>query len=333
MPVGRGSLRARVSLRSTAMDTGRERVTVLSSEQCAAFPRHPILFEHHLPAERLASDEGLARLLDRMPAGRVEAFTMGDDPERREDWRFGTHAGLSGRELLDAVVRGRLWLNVLRVEEVDNEIATLVGAVMAEVGARLLGSPPLRTTATLLVSSPTAQVYFHADGQPNLLWHLRGTKRVWVYPALDEHLVARSAMEQVFSGERDEELPYRRDFDERADVFDLHPGHVLAWPQNAPHRVVNTAGLNVSLSTEYVTPSTLRREHVWSANRYLRKRAHLPLSSVRENGLGALVKTGLYRGCRRLRPPAPDTRRRTPSFRVDPEADSGFVDMQHQEPA
>ena len=38
-----------------------------------------------------------------------------------------------------------------------------------------------------------------------------------------------------------------------------------AWPQNAPHRVSNLDGLNVSLSTEYFTRQSRRRFQVFVA--------------------------------------------------------------------
>ena len=307
--------------------SGAGAVLEFTPEQRASFATHAVVLSHRLPIDELATDEAVADLLDRIPGEQIETFTMGTDRERKEDWRFGTHDNLPGKDLLAAVAKGRLWLNLVRLEEVDGDIARLAETAVAEVGERLLGAVPLRVTTTLIVSSPSAQVYYHADGQPNLLWHLRGRKHVWVYPALDERLAPQAIMEQVFIAEKDEELPYEPAFDDLALSFELAPGQVIAWPQNSPHRVVNVEGVNVSLNTEYVTRATLRRERVWAANRYFRTKMRLPMRSVREDGAAAASKAFLFRVSRRFAPPPSPKSKRVPTFRVDPTAELGYVDL------
>jgi hypothetical protein len=65
-------------------------------------------------------------------------------------------------------------------------------------------------------------------------------------------------MEKISMRETTEELPYRREMDDAAEVFDLQPGMALAWPVQAPHRVDNLDSFNVSFSADYQTwPSRL----------------------------------------------------------------------------
>ena len=45
--------------------------------------------------------------------------------------------------------------------------------------------------------------------------------------------------------------------DREAQVFDLTPGRMVTWAQNAPHRIENGPMLNVSLSIEFMTPPAL----------------------------------------------------------------------------
>jgi hypothetical protein len=93
---------------------------------------------------------------------------------------------------------------------------------------------------------------------------------VWAYP-LEAGLVSDETIEGVLCGEKSEELDYRPEWDKLATAHDLEPGEMITWPQHTPHRVVNTEGLNVSLSTEHMTPRAVRRNNVFLANRHFRK--------------------------------------------------------------
>ncbi len=298
-----------------------------SAQEVQTWGEAPLLARHGLhepPAADAFTDQGLVALLDRMPRDRVHIYTMGTDPARPEDWASVARSDLPGEELLDAVRRGRLWLNILRVDESIEEMRDLVDRLYAELGALRPDFRPIRRKATLLVSSPSAQVYYHADTQPNLLWHVRGRKRVWVYPALDERYCSTVDLQRIFTNETEEELPYDPAWDAGATTYDLAPGDVASWPQNAPHRVVNVEGLNVSLSTEHTTRATARRGHVWSANRVLSTRLHLPVASTKETGPAAAAKALTLRAARRAGMWQPPTFERVPVFEVDSEAPDGL---------
>lgn len=99
-----------------------------------------------------------------------------------------------------------------------------------------------------MISSPTAMVYYHCDATTNILWHIRGLKRIWVYPACDERFISQRLMEDIFASVMDEEVPYDPSFDDDAVAFDLKPRDVVSWPFNAPHRIMNLGTVNVSLS-------------------------------------------------------------------------------------
>jgi hypothetical protein len=296
-----------------------------TAAEVASFGSRPIKAGHRLHESELFSDGALAGLLDRIPPDQLHAYTMGDDPGDHSLWCAVRHPGVSGHELLEAVGRGRLWLNVLRVDEVDNRYAALVQQVYAELSRLVPGFAPTSTTTTLLISSPGAIVHYHADAAPNLLWHLRGRKQVWVYPALDTRFLSTTDLQCIFAGESDEFVPYQPGWDEYATRFDLAPGEVASWPQNAPHRVVNTDGLNVSLSTEHRTRASLRRERLWAANLLLSRRFHLPTSSTKESGPWAAAKVMSYRVLRRLSPPASVRPEFTMVLRIDRSAPLGHT--------
>ena len=52
---------------------------------------------------------------------------------------------------------------------------------------------------------------------------MRGRKRIWIYP-VDEAHMPQQGMENIMLKQQTEDLPYRRDMDAAAQVFDLEPG-------------------------------------------------------------------------------------------------------------
>ncbi|MBM7515051.1 hypothetical protein [Nocardioides nitrophenolicus] len=292
-------------------------------DDIAAFGARPHLAAHRLHEQPAFTDDALADLLDRLPRSVVHPYTMGADPTRPDEWRRGAETDLPGKELLEVVSRGHLWLNLVGVDRHDPEIAGLVADLYAEIRALVPGFAPLRTSATLLLSSPTAMVYYHADNQPNLLWHLRGRKRAYVYPRASR-FVSDENLERLVAGETEEELPFELGYDDQAAVLDLEPGQVAWWPQNSPHRVENVGGLNVSLSTEHWTAESVRREHLWTANYYLRSRLGRAPRSTREHGLLPAAKVAAMRVGRRVGVLDPGQRQGPrPSFTVDPDVGTG----------
>lgn len=300
--------------------------------ECPAGLRHAfgirtVTGGHRLADNPLFGDAALIELLDRMPRERLYAFSTGTNPERVEDNRAAVHAGVSGAQLLQAVRRGRLWLNATRVDLADPRYRDVIHKLYVELAAQIPGFAPESTQGTLLISSPQALVYYHADGPASVLWHVRGRKRVWVYPALHAGYMQRELLEDIFAGVRHEYLPYTRDYDDGAQIFDLAPGQWIAWPQNAPHRVTNLDDVNVSLSTEYFTAASRRRFQVYVANRFLRTRLGLSGLSAREDGAVAVAKTLVQRGARRLGLNPLSFRQHVPALRVAADAPAGVLPL------
>jgi hypothetical protein len=294
----------------------------------ARFGRAPVVGQHGLAGHELFTDAALIELLDRFPRERLFALNMGSDPARVEENRLARHDGVSGAELLRAVRNGRLWLNVTRVDRADPAYRRLIDGLYSELSAQLPDFSPDASQGTLLISSPRALVYYHADGPASVLWHIRGRKRVWVYPALDERYMKRELLEDIIAGVRHEYLPYEPAYDEAAQVYDLDPGQWLAWAQNAPHRVTNLDSVNVSLSTEYFTPASRRRSRLYVANRFFRTRLGSRRLSAREDGAGALAKAVTQRIARRLGLDPVRFKRHTAVLRVAPDAPDGVLALE-----
>lgn len=291
-------------------------------EQIAQLSHGAVVAGHRLTELDLFSDTGLVHTLDRHPRSALGVNTMGSDPARRDEWREGEAGDLDAQALLDAVREGRLWLNLRRVMDFHPDYAELVHALYDEMEAACPGVKTFNRSANLLISSPTALVYYHMDCPVNMLWHIRGEKRVWVYP-LSAGVLSDETIESVLAGDAAEEVEYREELDEIAEVYDVRPGEMITWPQHTPHRVVNTSGLNVSLSTEHMTRKAARKNNVYLANRHFRGLLGGTFRSTRLEGLAPAVKEAALRVCRRvpgLSPKPPRSYEYPKTFTIDPAA-------------
>ena len=243
--------------------------------------------------------------------------------DRISEWADVDRDGRSGTAVLDAVDRGRLWVNILTAERLDARFA----AVRDEIQAALRREAPhldvRSVTVGVLVSSPRAMVYFHADAEPNLVCHISGNKRIWIYPALDFDLVDPMDLAAVFAG-GDEELPYDPAYDRAASAIDLMPGTFVSWPQNAPHRVVNGDDVNITVTVSYSTPAADRRIAIWTANRWWHETLRLPMRHELDRGVVVAAKVAIFRLLRKLGIADRTQRReRRYAYRLDPEAPDG----------
>jgi len=223
---------------------------------------------HTLASDPLFTDDGLAELLDRYPREAIGVYTMGETPD---SWRRGRIGDISGAELVETVKAGKLWLNLRGASGQDEYAAALNQRIFSELKRALPGFLPFRTDLALLISSPRARVSYHLDVPRVMLFHVRGRKRLYVYPR-ESPFLSPHQLEEVVTETTTEALPYEAGFDKAAKVFDLEPGEMLSWPQNGPHRIENGNDLNVSLSIEYMTPAALLRANAVLANAWLRER-------------------------------------------------------------
>lgn len=276
----------------------------MSNASLIDWPAHQILegrvmrARHHLLDTGIFTDEKLVELFDQHEPENLLVYRMGDDHHKLDDFQFGRRGKLTATQLLEAVKAGHTWLNIINMTRHET-YRLLVDGIYDELEKKVPGFRTVHRSANLLVSSPNAKVYYHADAPLNMLWHLRGEKRVWVYPC-DERFAPREWVEMLFTRESDDDLPYRPEFDQFATAYDLRPGEMLTWPQNMPHRVENLGGLCVSLTTEHYTPQAMKKRMTYLANRHLRKWFHLPATGVELDGLSALLKRSLFRIARRM---------------------------------
>ncbi|WP_235560389.1 cupin-like domain-containing protein [Brevundimonas sp. Leaf363] len=237
--------------------------------------RQAAIHPHRLVQQGFAEDQALADVLDRYPADLFDINLYDYDDEGQVSLRTGARGRLSGADLLTAIQQGRLWVNLRSVEKGWPELWAAAMDEFARIQSAYPGMKAVTNAGQLILSSPAAKVPYHFDPAGVVLFHMRGRKRLWIYPGDEAHLPERN-MEQVVARQTTEELPYVRAFDGEAQVMDLEPGEALTWPLYAPHRVENLDRFCVSLSMDFQTwPSRLRNGALYT-NAVLRSRGQRP---------------------------------------------------------
>ncbi|CAN5348642.1 hypothetical protein BH11PSE2_BH11PSE2_10630 [soil metagenome] len=274
-------------------------ITDWTEEKAKAFTHETLTVQHSLHERPMFDDAGLASLLDRYPRDKLGVFTMGHDPVDWTTWEHGQAGDLSGAELLEAVRRGRIWLNLRKTNDYLDDYAALEAEIFGELAAKAPRTRTMKHDLGMLISSANAHVFYHLDVPLVMLWQLRGVKTVYVYPVADPY-IGDEQLERIVLKETEEQFAFDLAWDAGAEVVELTPGKMVTWAQNAPHRVVNADVLNVSLSIEFMTPEALVRANVIYANGVLRRRLGTRPRIQRAFSATALGKVALARGVKKL---------------------------------
>jgi hypothetical protein len=291
-----------------------------------AWGNAPLKVGHNLHTSPLFAMEALAELIERYPRQHYSLIAMGAQGGRRF-WREGDIGGLSGAEVIEAIRQGRMWINLRNVPTVDARYRAIVEGIFRDLEGKVPGLDTFNHGMGILISSPKAQVYYHADLPGQSLWQIHGVKRVYLYPNREPFLTPEQ-LEGIALFGLEVDMPYQPAFDAEAEVHDLAPGQMLHWPLNAPHRVENHDCLNVSMTIEYWTDEIRRSHQVNVANAIMRHKLGVTPRSRALTGAGFLAKRVLQRALRDSSWVKQQRSARRPvSFRLDPERPGAIIDL------
>jgi len=268
-------------------------LTNFGARDALLWGHQPLKVTHELGDQALFSRAALARLIETYPREHYGLIAMGGAGDGKL-WQEGDLGGASGETVLDAIEKGRLWLNLRNVSGVNAAHGLLLDTIFGELRRRLPGFDATKWQSGILISSPGAQVYYHADLPNQLLWQIAGKKRLWLYPACPPFITDRH-LEDIALFDLEVDIPYERWYDEHARVIDLAPGEMLSWPLSAPHRVENLEGLSISLTVSFTSRDSRRREILHLANGLLRHRFGIAPRSRRIEGAGYFAKAVLQK--------------------------------------
>ncbi len=288
----------------------------------------PLALTHSLANSPLFTDDALARLIEKTPREgyhvNYSQKTPGNPPKRRE----GEIKGLTGHEVLDVVRSGNIWVNLTAPAKTDPAYGALLDRLYGEFEERVPGFRSYKRNLTILISSPNVSVKYHSDVPGQSLWQVRGTKKLYVYPAA-KPFISQPALEKLILGQlRETDMPYEPWYDDFAQVYTLGAGKMIHWPLNGPHRVVNEGMLNVSFTTEHWTDELRKHYAVNYANGVLRSKLGMNKLSQQVTGLSYLAKLATAAAVK-FTPLNPQKQKTyTVDFQVDPTAPEGVRDIE-----
>ncbi|MEJ0092986.1 MAG: cupin-like domain-containing protein [Methylocella sp.] len=233
--------------------------------------RQPVCIGHQLHHSHLFTRDALAALIDGYPRKDYALIHMGAQDGGRRYWREGDLNGLSGKEVIEAISQGRLWLNLRRTSEVDSRYRALLKSVFDELHERMPNFVSYGERCGILISSPNAHVYYHADLPGQMLFQIAGRKRAYLYPP-QKPFLSPEDLEQIAISGLELDMSYADWYDDYARIYELEPGQMMFWPLNAPHRIENHDCLNISMTVEFFSDVIRRTNVVNLANGVLRRR-------------------------------------------------------------
>lgn len=302
-------------------------LTDWNKAKTAAFQKEVMTFGHKLAGTELFTDEALISLLDCHPRDMMDVCTMGDqdDPLYPNKFRTGDFRDIPGEVLLKAVKAGCVWINLRQAMNVHKEYKVVLDKIYGGLSEKT-GNRAFNPRGGILISSPVARVPYHFDKTETILWHVRGKKRVYVYPQTQE-FIADADYEGVITNALDDDLPYDVSFDERAQIVDLAEGMALTWPLNSPHRVDNQS-FCVSVTTEYSTRESGLKNAAMLTNATLRNRLGLNPSYEQDSEFKRQVKSLIGRVLKKTKLTVDSSEPDMVTFRIDATSDNFMIDVE-----
>lgn len=253
-----------------------------SQKHTERFEKEIVTFKHGLNETGLFTDEALIELLEKHPHEMIDVCTMGDPehPIYPNRFRTGDFRNVPGEVILEAAKAGKVWINLRKGMNLHSEYKEVLDQMYGDLGSQI-SRKPYNANGGILISSPIAQVPYHFDKTHIILWHVRGKKRIYIYPE-NEIFIPDRAYEAKMLKYLDDDLPYKAEFEREAQCFDLEDGQAITWPLNSPHRVDNRE-FCVSVTTEYSTHQSKIKNACMVANATLRHNFGIE-SSYRQSG-------------------------------------------------
>ncbi len=204
-------------------------------------------------------------------------------------WREGDLAAPRAHEVLDAIAQGRLWLNLRNVSGVNGRTWRAAGLDFRRVERGAAGFPAAQMAERhpdLLALGP-GLLPCRPAGPASVADRRRSASSS--IPTAPPFIPARD-LEDIALFDVEVDMPYAPWYDEHAKVFDLAPGQLLSWPLNAPHRVENLDGVNISMTVSFSSVESRRGGLLHLANGLLRHRFGVTPRSTRIEGAGFSAK-------------------------------------------
>ncbi len=301
-------------------------ITDWSEEMTSNFRKEIFSFSHDLASTDLFSDEALIELIGKHPHELTDVCTMGpvDDTQYPNKLRTGDFRDCAPEELFAAAKTGKIWINLRKAMNVHPEYSEVLKSMYGDL-AKKTKTKPFNANGGILITSPVARTPYHFDKTETILWHIRGPKRMFLYP-VTEAFISDESYERAVTNMLEDDLPYDESFDENATIVDLQEGQAISWPLSAPHRVDNH-GFCVSVTTEFSSKESGLKNAAMIANMTLRNTFGYSSSWTQQSRLNRLIKSGIGLALRKINWVANANHTDFVTFKVTPHSHDQIEDV------
>ena len=268
-----------------------------TDEDTNKFLSETFRIKHDLISTGLFSDEALSELLDVHPRDQLDVCAMNVHPVYQYKFRTGDVRDVDGKTLIEAVKYGEIWINMRMAMNIHREYNAVLQKMYREI-ATFTGLKPFHARGGILISSPAAKVPLHFDATETVLWHIRGQKRVILYPQ-NESILPDEEYETFMYKVTEDYLPHDPSIEKEAERYDLQEGEMITWPLNRPHRVENQSYC-VSVTTEYSTRESRVKNAGMYTNAVLRHKMGLSPSWTTASKPEKYIKAGVGKVLRKI---------------------------------
>jgi hypothetical protein len=268
-------------------------------ESRAKLHRRPFRLTHALPGHPLFTVGALLEVAKAAAKRKDDLYCDVGEVKVTDKWGQIPLPDRPVEEVIDRIQNAGAWI-IMKHVELDPAYAAVLNE-FAEFVFKMTPPDPRFSVSNpemlVLITSPQRVTSFHFDAEVNFLVQIQGTKRVWVSNPDDRETITDREIERYYWGHQNAGT-YKPGVEDRAHVFDLHPGEAVYIPSHSAHWVKNGDDVSVSLSLNFeLPPSTWRYPSV--TNYALRKFGIHPTPPGKSLGLdkvksltgGATAKT------------------------------------------
>jgi hypothetical protein len=235
-----------------------------------AYPGSPLHLTHRLERHPLLEIGALGQLAERLRPEDLEHNAATDLPLGISNDQTPSN-GLSVHDTIASIDKCGSWVLLKQVQQ-DPAYRDLLHEVLEELRPEIekVTGEMLRPVAFIFISSPSAVTPLHFDPEYNILFQIRGTKTMTLFPATDSEIVTQLFREKYYNG-GPRNLPWRDEFKPRGREIHIKPGEGIYVPILAPHWVKTHDEVSVSLSLTWRSQWSFQQEDVHRFNSRLRR--------------------------------------------------------------
>ena len=235
----------------------------------------PFGINHNLSDHPLFQLDSLVELAKRLPARQREYVFAKQEFGTHDNLDEYKHAAendeLSTDEMINCIEHQNIVI-VLRNVESDPMYGQFVNDCLDSLSKFVepVTGPISGRESFIFISPPEAYTPYHYDPEQNFFMQLRGKKQMAIYDVNDRDVLPETALEKYYN----EGQPITKCADElfeNYELFEMNPGDGVYVPVTAPHWVKTLDEISISVSINFRTPSSVRRDRVYRMNRMLRR--------------------------------------------------------------